>query len=458
MTVEVTPPGRYDIALDCVHCGLCLPVCPTYLHLGNEADSPRGRIYLMRAHDEGRQALTPGFAQHLDLCLVCRACETACPSGVHFGSMMEDFRAQLHQQPPGESRSWSARLRAALGRRILLDVLPHRRRLRALADALYLYRTSGLAKLLRRTRFLRLVGLEEAEAMSPEVPSPAMRRDWAERLPAHGTRRARILFLRGCVTPELLPEMQSDSIAVLRHHGCEVWTPPQTCCGALHFHTGERERGLVLLEANVRAFDLREVDAVVVNAAGCGSTLKEYGHLAAGRPDLMAPAAAVAARVRDISEFLHDLGPLTPSIAVPLRVAYDDPCHLLHGQGIADAPRALLGSIPGLTLVPLGEADRCCGSAGIYNVAHPELSDRILDEKVRHIAASGADVVATGNPGCILQIRRGLRRAAAREPRLAGVGVVHPMTLLAHAHGLRDRRAAWNPAVGPREGLFSARK
>jgi glycolate oxidase iron-sulfur subunit len=413
-------------------------VCPTYLHLGNEADSPRGRIYLMRAHEEGRQPVTPAFVQHLDLCLVCRACETACPSGVAFGSMMEDFRALVRPQV----EAWApprARLAAGLGRRVLLDVLPHRERLRWLAHAVRLYQTTALSRLARRSGLLRRLGLEDLEAAAPPVPRAALRRDWPRVLPAHGARRARVLFLRGCVAPELLPEMQRASLAVLRHNGCEVLTPRrQTCCGALHFHTGWRERGLDLLERNVQAFDLRDVDAVVVNAAGCGSTLKEYDALGLQRPRVAAGAAALAARVRDISEFLFELGLAPPPHPVPVRVAYDEPCHLLHGQRVSEAPKALLGAVPGLELVPLRDADRCCGSAGIYNVVHPGLAADILDDKLRAIADSGAEVVATGNPGCILQIRTGLRRAAAAAPGLAAVQVVHPMQLLAQAYGETD--------------------
>ena len=438
MTPVAPHPGRYDITLDCVHCGLCLPVCPTYLDLGDEADSPRGRIYLMRAHDEGRQPMTPGLLEHLDRCLVCRACETACPSGVRFGSLMEDFRAMIQQESVQPSPGgWRARMRRAAGGYVLRTVLPDRRRLRALVHALYFYQASGAVRIVRRLGLARVVGLLGQEAMAPRVPPPAARRDWPSTLPAIGTRRSRVLFLRGCVMPELLPEVQRASIEVLRRNGCEVLTPPeQTCCGALHFHTGQRDRGLELLRQNLRAFDVRDVDAIVVNAAGCGSTLKEYGNLAAETTVIAEAASVFAARVRDISEFLDDLGLVPPMHPVPLRVAYDEPCHLLHGQRISAAPRAMLAALPGATLVPLADADRCCGSAGVYNLQQPELATRVLEEKVRAIAASGAEVVASGNPGCILWIRRGLAAAAEAEPLLAGVRVVHPMELLASAYGM----------------------
>jgi glycolate oxidase iron-sulfur subunit len=441
--------GRYDIALDCVHCGLCLPTCPTYLHLGDEADSPRGRIYLMRAHDEGRQAVTLEFAAHLDRCLVCRACETACPSGVRFGSMMEEFRAlarpEVDRLVEAAGPTYAARFRTAFGRLVLLHVLPHRRRLRMLVEALRLYQRGPAPALLGRLGVLRALGLEAQAAMAPPVPAIGRRGTWPEVLSPLGRRRARVLFLAGCVAPELLPDMVRASLAVLRHNGCEVVTPRrQTCCGALHFHLGERERGLELLARNLAAFGLGGVDAVVTNAAGCGSTLKEYGELALGTP--VAPAAAAfAARVRDIAEFLEALGPVEPTVAVTARVAYDEPCHLLHGQRVSEAPQSLLRRIPGVEMVPLADADRCCGSAGVYNVLHPDLATAILDEKIRQVALCGADVVATGNPGCILQIRSGLRRASRTDPRLAAVRVLHPVELLARGYG----EPASAPAAAP---------
>jgi len=433
--------GRYDIALDCVHCGLCLPVCPTYLHLGDEADSPRGRIYLMRAHDEGRQPMTPGLLQHLDRCLVCRACETACPSGVRFGSLIEDFRAQARPTAAAAAAGVGGHFRRALGTFVLRHVLPDRRRLRALVNGLYFYQVSGAGAVVRTLGLARMLGLQAQEAMAPPVPAPALRRDWPAVLPALGARRARVLFLRGCVMPEILPGVQRASIAVLRRNGCDVVTPPeQTCCGALHFHTGERRRGLDLLTRNLRAFDMRDVDALVVNAAGCGSTLKEYGSLAQETPVIAASAAALAARVEDIAEFLDELGLVEPTHPVRARIAYDEPCHLLHGQRVSAAPRSLLGAIPGATIVPLADADRCCGSAGIYNLMQPALATAVLDEKVRAIGASGAEIVASGNPGCILWIRRGLAvaAAAARDPRLAGVRVEHPVEILARAYGIAE--------------------
>jgi glycolate dehydrogenase iron-sulfur subunit len=354
---------------------------------------------------------------------------------------MEDFRAELHEPAGGSAApaaagvTAAAGLQARLGGWLLVHVLPHPRRLHRMANLMRAYQRSGFGMFVRRTGILHALRLAEREALAPWVPPAASRRPWPSVLPAHGLRRARVLFLRGCVAPEVLPEMQRASIEVLRHNGCEVVTPDaQTCCGALHFHAGYRAAGQVLLERNVRGFDLDGADAVVVNAAGCGSTLKEYGRLAAEHPELAPAAARFAAAVRDIGEFLDQLGLVPPTHPVQARVAYDEPCHLLHGQGISAAPKRLLAAVPGLTLVPLAEADRCCGSAGVYNLQHTDLAGQILDTKVACIEASGADTVATGNPGCILQIRLGLRRAARRSPGLARIRVVHPMELLAAAY------------------------
>lgn len=314
---QAGPPGsdrssRYQIALDCVHCGLCLSSCPTYQVSGQEASSPRGRIYLMRAFEEGQQADTETFREHLESCLVCRACETVCPSGVRFGSMMEEFRAlyrgQLESQPntpPRQRRS----LRDRLGLWVLRDVVPHRRRLRHLANLVWFLQRSGLTALARRLGILKSMNVADAERVAPVVPAPSARRDWPEVLAAFGEKRARVLFLRGCVTPEVLPHMQQASLDVLRHNGCEVVTPAaQTCCGALHFHAGQRSTGLQLLSRNLAAFDLEGIDAIIVNAAGCGSTMKEYAHLIGDNATLREPAQRFADRVRDISEFLLELG------------------------------------------------------------------------------------------------------------------------------------------------------
>jgi len=430
---------RYRIALDCVHCGLCLSHCPTYQVTGLEPASPRGRIYLMRAFEEGAQPDTPALREHLDSCLVCRACETVCPSGVRFGSMMEDFRAVLH----GERAATDAAVvrpprqgaRARLGAWLLHRVVPDRRRLHRLVNMAWFAQRSGLTAWARRLGVLHALGLQEAEALAPPVPAPAARRAWPQVLPAYGTRRARVLFLRGCITPELLPGMQTASLEVLRHNGCEVVTPPeQTCCGALHFHAGHRRVGMQLLRQNLQAFSAEDVDAIVVNAAGCGSTLKEYGGLVDPASPEAQAAQRVAARVRDIHEWLDELGMLPPPRAVPLRVAWDAPCHLLHGQRISEAPLRLLRAVPEIDLVPLQDADRCCGSAGSYSLVHPDLARTLGAEKAEHIRQADVDVVVTGNSGCILQIRSALGACAWNHERVRPVEVLHTMQLLLRAY------------------------
>jgi glycolate oxidase iron-sulfur subunit len=446
-TRSVTPQEdrsqRYRIALDCVHCGLCLSACPTYHVTGLEAASPRGRIYLMRAFEEGRQPDTAALREHIESCLVCRACEPVCPSGVRFGTMMEEFRAlvrgQLESQPAGardeRQHGWAARF----GTWLLESVVPHRRRLRRLVNLLWVVQRTGLAALARHLRLLRLFGLEQAERLAPRLPSPWARRGWPEVLPAHGTRRARVLFLRGCVTPELLPSMQSASIEVLRRNGCEVVTPPQqTCCGALHFHAGRRRRGLELLQQNLVAFDVADVDAIIVNAAGCGSTMKDYASLVGEASPLAEAARRMSEKVRDISEFLDELGLTAPLHPLPLRVAWDAPCHLLHGQRIEAAPLRLLHRIPKLDVVPLVDSDRCCGSAGLYSLLHPELAQELGEEKATRIREAHVDVVATGNSGCILQIAGALRRTRAFGDTTAPVEVLHVVELLQRASADAD--------------------
>ena len=365
----------------CVHCGICLPQCPTYRVLGEEMDSPRGRIYLMRAAAEGRIGLTPTFAHHLDLCLACRACETACPSGVKFGSLLEATRIQLR-------------------------------------------------RLVRATRVLRpFPRLAALEALLDDVPAAE---SLPPLIPARGTARGRVGLLTGCVQRHLYPGVNRDTARLLALAGYEVVVPrAQGCCGALELHAGRAEAFRSRARALAAAFP-DDLDFVVANAAGCGSAMKEYGHW-------LPATAGFAARVRDVAEVLVEadlpLGPL------PLTVTYHDACHLAHGQRVRQAPRALLRRIPGLTLVELGDSDLCCGSAGVYNLLEPALARELLALKVARIVETGARVVATGNPGCLLQIAQGCRQ------RGLDVTLVHPVELLARAVAVRaaGRRGASAP-------------
>jgi glycolate oxidase iron-sulfur subunit len=404
------PPIDLDDLRKCVHCGICLPQCPTYRVLGEEMDSPRGRLYLMRAWVEGRQAATPTFARHMELCLGCRACETACPAGVPFGALLEGTRAGLHDQA------------VASGRRplepLIARLVPRPRAMAALLTGLRAYQRSGIQRLVRASRLLRRwPRLASMEALLPVIPSapplPAL-------VPATGPRRGRVGLLTGCVQRALYARVNHDTARLLSLAGYDVAIPAgQGCCGALDLHGGRLESFRTRARALVAQFDAG-LDAVVVNAAGCGAAMKDYGRSVPAD----AAVAAFAGRVRDVSEMLVDaplpLGPL------PLTVTYHDPCHLAHGQRIRTQPRALLQRIPGLRLVPLSDSDLCCGSAGVYNLLEPAMADRLLEMKLERLRQTGARAVATGNPGCLLQIARGV-----------DLEVVHPVELLARSVAAR---------------------
>jgi glycolate dehydrogenase iron-sulfur subunit len=397
----------------CVHCGICLPQCPTYRVLGEEMDSPRGRIYLMRAAAEGRTALTETFARHMDLCLGCRACETACPSGVPFGSLLEATRAQLRRHRPSPRDTWVERLIFAL--------FPRPDRFGRVLRALGLYQRSRLRTLVKRSGVLHAAPmLNVLESLLPDIPRAA---PIPEFTPALGRRRGRVGFLTGCVQRHLFPNVNTDTVRLLSLAGYEVVAPVrQGCCGALDLHAGRveafRERARALTAALSADLNL---DAVVTNAAGCGSTLREYGRWLPGS----AAAARLAERIRDVSEVLVECDLRLGSL--PLTVTYHDACHLAHGQRVRREPRALLQGIPGLRLVELKDSDLCCGSAGVYNLLEPAMADRLAAMKLERILETNARVVAAGNPGCALQI--------ARSARLRGLDleVRHPVELLARA-------------------------
>jgi len=418
-------PSDKDLS-QCVHCGFCLQECPTYLELGLEIDSPRGRIHLIRSLVDGRAEATPSLVRHLDLCLQCRACETACPSGVPFGRIMESGRAMLVQQGR-VPLAWRLRVFA------LRQLFPHPRRLALVFGLLRVYQRSGVQRLLRATRLLRVLpfGLADAESMLPSVPSRRFR------MPASraGERRARqpvrrVALLTGCVMPLLYARTHEATVRVLERHNIEVVAPPeQRCCGALSLHAGDRRTARELARRNIDAFLDAGVDAVVVNSAGCGSALKEYGELLEHDGGYAEKARRFSSLVRDVTEFLAEVGIERPRAPLPYRVTYQDSCHLVHAQRVRAAPRELLRVIPNIDLVELDAPDRCCGSAGVYSFAQREMSLRLLDDKMRDVAATGADVIATANPGCMMQLEAGLRRA-----KLPG-RVVHVVELLDEAYG-----------------------
>ncbi len=393
----------------CVHCGICLPQCPTYRVLGEEMDTPRGRLYLMRAAVENRLEPSPTFARHMDLCLGCRACETACPAGVPFGSLLEATRGRLVRQ------GLTSRPRLLEG--LLYLVLPHPRRLSLALAVARIWPGSWMRRWVQTSRLRQW--LPRLAAMASLLPAEWPRRaPLREITPAQGVRRGRVGLLAGCVQRHLCPQVGHDSVRLLSLAGWDVVVPRgQGCCGALELHGGRLEAFRQRAQALAVAFG-GDLDYVVTDAAGCGSVMKEYGR--------WVPAlAGFAERVRDVSQLLVDaelpLGPL------PLAATYHDPCHLAHGQGIRTEPRALLARIPGLRLEPLAESDLCCGSAGVYNLLEPAVADRLLAMKLDRIAQTGARVVVTGNPGCLLQIAKGCRG------RGLDLEVLHPVELLARS-------------------------
>jgi glycolate oxidase iron-sulfur subunit len=419
-------PSLEDVAA-CVHCGMCLEACPTYKELRVEADSPRGRLYLIRGLLEKKLEPTPGVVAHLDRCLDCRACETACPSTVKYGEILEKTRTVLQ---PGRELSPTAAFVRWLAFSV---VLPSRAAQAALFKLLWLAQRLGLARLggwLGRARLLPR-RLAAAVAAPPRAPFRSFRaRQTTTVFPAKGTRRRRVALFTGCIADHLFADVNEATVRVLTENGCEVEVlAGERCCGALHIHNGARDRARALAAENVRAFEAGGFDAVVSNAAGCGAELRHYGALLSGDP----AAIAFGARVRDVAELLCELGIRPPPApeGPETRVAYDEPCHLLHAQKVSDPPKQLLRAVGGLSLVHLEEADACCGGAGAYFLQEPELSAKITARKLEAIRRSGAEVVATGNPGCLMQIGNAAR--AAGLP----IRVAHPIVLLAEAYARR---------------------
>jgi glycolate oxidase iron-sulfur subunit len=398
------PPSTADMNA-CVHCGLCLPHCPTFRELRIETASPRGRLHLMRALGEGRVEATDQFMSHMSLCLDCRACEAACPTGVKFGHLMEATRAEVQARRP---RTGVARV---LGWVVFKQLFPHPERLALFAGLLRAYQRLGIQKLVRTSGLLtRLPGrLDEAEALLPRISS----RFFEPRgtVAARGTLRKRVAFFAGCIMRVAFAETNRATVRVLARAGCDVDLPEeQICCGALHIHAGERETAKDLARQNIAAFEHSQTEWIVVNAAGCGAALKEYGELLAHDPAWADRAKAFSARVRDFSEAVAALSPEPPGRPTQASVTYQDACHLLHAQRIRQQPRDVLKAIPGVKLVEMRDGDKCCGSAGIYNLTEPEMAERLGEQKVSNVELTNADVVVSGNPGCLIQLRSGLAR------------------------------------------------
>lgn len=406
-----------DTIDDCVHCGFCLPTCPTYALWGEEMDSPRGRIYLMKLASEGGATINPQWVSHFDSCLGCMACMTACPSGVDYGKLIAATRAQIERHHP---RSFAEKLH----RHFLFAVFTRPDRLRLIRWPLLAYQKSGLQALIRGVGLLKLFPkrLQTMEALMPKLRE---KEHVPEVTPALGSKRKRVGLLLGCVQREFFPQVNAATARVLAAEGCEVVAPQdQPCCGALMVHAGEEEGALTLARKTIDAFDRANVDTIVTNAAGCGSNVKEYGHLLRDDPNYADRASAFAAKCKDISEALADLPSRAKRNPLNIRVAFHDSCHLQHAQGVRSQPRQLLSSIPGLKLAEIPEAAICCGSAGIYNLVQPDAANELGDRKAQLIAALDAEVVATGNPGCLLQLQSSLARQAHPIP------VVHTIQLV----------------------------
>jgi glycolate dehydrogenase iron-sulfur subunit len=395
----------WELYSRCVHCGLCLDQCPTYRALGTEMDSPRGRIYQIVQVDEGRLALSDSFVSHIDRCLGCLNCQTACPSGVAYGSLLEQARSQIAEN---YNRPWLA---TKLRQHFYADILPSSQRLARHARFLRFYQRSGLQSLARATGILRLLGLGDLDALSPQIESEFSFSDLGRVFPAEGERRGRVALLIGCVASVAFAELNRATIRVLTKNGIEVHIPQkQACCGALQLHAGHLDLARAQARRNIDAMLSPEFEAIISNAAGCGSTMKEYATLLHDDATYAERAHQFTAKVRDINEYLAEVGMLEPRRKLNLRVTYQDPCHLAHAQGIRSAPRQLLRHI-GAELVESPRPDSCCGSAGVYNVVQNEISMKVLDEKMGFIAVVQPQVIATANVGCMLQFRAGVDRS-----------------------------------------------
>lgn len=399
------PPQR-DLIDDCVHCGFCLPACPTYDLWGEEMDSPRGRIYLMKEGLEG-EPMTDNMVGHFDACLGCMACVSACPSGVQYGTLINQTRAQVERKH--ERGRWDRALRAAI-----FAMFPYPRRMRAIRAPLALYQRSGLKRLVHRSGLLNKLpaNLQVMESLAPRIQrAPSL----GHRVPARGRKRAVVGMVTGCVQDAFFPDVNAATARILAAEGCDVVIPrSQGCCGALSEHTGREQEAQSFARELLDRFTESDVDYVVINSAGCGSTLKEYPRLLRDDPEYAERAERFADRVRDISELLTELGPVAERHPLPVSTAYHDACHLAHGQGIRSQPRELLRAIPGLEVREINRPELCCGSAGVYNVLNPQTATELGDRKADNVRATGAQLLVTANPGCSMQIRSSYERSGER--------------------------------------------
>ncbi len=412
-----------ELIRDCVHCGFCLATCPTYLVTGNELDSPRGRIYLMKSALEGEVAMETPLVKHLELCLGCLACETSCPSGVQYGTLIESAKSQIqrrYQKPMPESFYHS----------LLFSIFPYPKRLSLLLPFLYFYQKTGLKKLVESSGLLKRISNKFAgmSEILPEIKSPTTKA-LAHYTPAAGKRRYSVALLSGCVQSVLFPETNQATVRVLARNGCDVYVPEtQGCCGALSIHSGRLGEGRNFAKQTIDLFSKLDVDAVIVNSAGCGSTMKEYENVLKDDPQYIEKAQTLSNKTKDIMEFLSEIGLPSKPGRLELEVTYQDACHIAHGQRITEQPREVLGEIPGLKLVEMAESAICCGSAGIYNLVEPEMSRELLDRKITNLEDTGVTTLTAGNPGCLLQIKKGIDQKGLK------IETLHPIELLDRAY------------------------
>lgn len=403
---------------DCVHCGMCLESCPTYEQTGEEQHSPRGRVYLIKAVAEGKLSVDEHFANPVFSCLDCRACTTACPVDVDVGGLIEEARGQIRQAVP--LRGW----KRAVNKFFLHGVFPHHNRLRSLGGLLRLYQRSGLQKAVRKTKLINIMPqhLIELESIMPEVKG-AIRKTLIK---AKGETKHGVALLTGCVMDVFFSDINQSTINVLTRNGNNVSIPKnQTCCGALHVHAGERDMGRKLAKQNIEAFE--NAEKVIVNAAGCGCMMKEYTELFRDEPEWKKRAEEFEKKVEDISKYLHDTGYEKPKAAIHTRITYHDACHLAHGQGVRKEPRDILLDIPGVEMVQMPNADRCCGSAGIYNITNPEMADAVLKSKMENVPED-VEMISMGNPGCMMQMALGVQKYGRNQK------IVHTVQLLDWAY------------------------
>jgi glycolate oxidase iron-sulfur subunit len=422
---------------DCVHCGMCLESCPTYEQTGEEQHSPRGRVYLIKAVAEGRLKVNEQFMDPVFACLDCRACTTACPANVDVGGLIEEARGQVRQAMPLKG------MKKVVNKFFLHSVFPHQSRLTTLGGILKFYQKSGMQKAVRKTKLINIMPkhLVEMESIMPEVKTSVREKYQNYTLiKAKGETKHEVALLTGCVMDVMFSDINEATINVLTRNGNDVSIPKnQTCCGALHVHAGDRDMGRKLAKQNIEAFE--DAEKIIVNAAGCGCMMKEYAELFREEPEWKVRAEKFEHKVEDISKFLHDTGFEKPKSKMKTRVTYHDACHLAHGQGVRQQPRDILMNIPGVELVSMPNSDRCCGSAGIYNLTNPEMADAVLKSKMENVPEE-VDMISMGNPGCMLQMAVGVQKYGRNQK------IVHTVQLLDWAYQKDDESVKEEKAYG----------